>query len=268
MDALPADGGFDAVFHTVPGADGMAEALRLHAADPPVLVLCATLDGAVTHADGGTHACYDALARHRTAGGRPTTCVAWGPWGSGGELPGLRPVDPGHALALVAEAVGRGEPSIAIADADWPDVPGAAVSPLVRELAATVVNPLAADAGTAPGGAARLRSGSPGWTGRGRDEVLLDLVTSLAAHVLGHASAEAVDPDGAFLDLGFLPLHRPGAAQPPVRRDGADAAAGAHLRGRQPGCAGRPPARRVRRGGGGLTAAAAASETAKAAAAP
>ena len=84
----------------------------------------------------GQHAAYaaanaylDALARHRTAARRPTTCIAWGAWagdgmasgGSGDQLErsGIRLMPPELAIAAVAGALGSSSATVVIADVDW-----------------------------------------------------------------------------------------------------------------------------------------------------
>ncbi|WP_222869210.1 type I polyketide synthase [Actinomadura chibensis] len=148
--------------------------------------------GQANYAAANTY--LDALAHHRVQQGQPAVSLAWGPWamtGMAGELTeadaarlarsGVAPLSAEQGLALFDLAVG--------ADA-------AALVParLVRS----------------PGRRARpssaARPGASKLAGKSRAEletVLLDLVREEAAAVLGHATAEAVEPTRPFQSLGF-----------------------------------------------------------------
>ncbi|MDG4838655.1 SDR family NAD(P)-dependent oxidoreductase [Micromonospora sp. WMMD967] len=170
-----------------------------------------TLGNAGQGAYAAANAYLDALAEQRAAGGLPATSIAWGRWGDGGlaeeavrrerlSRGGLGAMDPELALTGLAQAIGGGEPVLALTDVDWERfAPGfTAVRPnptlaSIPEAAATT----AAD----PSGdlTRRLRS----MTARERATALVDLVRGHAAAVLGHPDADGVEPERAFRDLGF-----------------------------------------------------------------
>ncbi|WP_046387355.1 type I polyketide synthase, partial [Kitasatospora aureofaciens] len=162
------------------------------------------------------NAYLDALAEHRRAAGRPVTCLAWGPWAGGGmagdhpaltgrmRRSGLTPMDPAPAVAALGRALGAGASGLTVADVDWnvlaPALTAARPSALIAEL------PEARRAG-APAVGAQERSPLAGrLSGRDaaeRQRVLLELVRTEAAAVLGHTGPATVDAARAFRDLGF-----------------------------------------------------------------
>ncbi|MFC4566068.1 SDR family NAD(P)-dependent oxidoreductase, partial [Nocardiopsis mangrovi] len=178
----------------------------------------------------GTQAAYaaanaylDGLAERRRARGRAATSIAWGAWDGGGmstfsadvrqglERSGLVLMEPETAVRALAQAVGDPHPCLAITDMDWdrfaPRFTSMRPSPLldglpeVRALLDTS-GPATADA--EHGGAAReLAARLAGLPPAERRRVLLDLVRTEAAAVLGHAGTDAVAPGRAFGDMGF-----------------------------------------------------------------
>ncbi|MFE2376599.1 type I polyketide synthase, partial [Streptomyces sp. NPDC059398] len=173
------------------------------------------------------NAFLDALARQRRAAGLPGLSLAWGPWvheaGIGRDLgeqllsritrSGLAALGADEGLAVLDTALERtltrGEGALVPARLDVADLRALAarsgeVPPLWRRLAGTPGRRTAA-AGSAGGGdaAQALLRRLAGRSGQERDRMLLELVRTLVAAVLGHASAEAVEPARAFTDLGF-----------------------------------------------------------------
>ncbi|HEY2238763.1 MAG TPA: SDR family NAD(P)-dependent oxidoreductase, partial [Streptosporangiaceae bacterium] len=175
----------------------------------------ATLGSAGQGNYAAANAYLDALAEHRHGRGLPATSVAWGPWAEGGladsaagrlQRSGMAPMAPALAIEVLEQAVQDSEPLLTVFDADWARlVSGPAVPPLLRDLPELV-----------------QAAGTPGPTGQGPDEpraelagrlaglaaadqrrLLADLVRAEAAAILGHAAAEAIDPDRAFRDMGF-----------------------------------------------------------------
>ncbi|MEV4054639.1 type I polyketide synthase [Amycolatopsis sp. NPDC049688] len=160
--------------------------------------LAGTLGAAGQAAYAAANARLDALAETRRAAGLPACSVAWGPWAGGGMADaavtarlgaaGLRPLDPGVALDVLAEALAAGDTTVAIADVDWtvfgPAFTASRPSPLLAELAPRAERPAVevTEAG------------------------VLNLVREHVAAVLGHSSAAAVDRGRAFSDLGFTSL--------------------------------------------------------------
>ncbi|MEW2708707.1 type I polyketide synthase [Streptomyces koyangensis] len=166
------------------------------------------------------NAALDALAERRRAQGRAATSVAWGAWGGGGMAAdrdagdylrdrGIAAMEPELCLAALGAAVDSGRATDVVADVDWgrfaPSFTLRRPSPLLSGLpeAAAVRTD-----GPAPGTAddeaghelrARLRDALPA----DRTRVLLDLVRTVTAGVLGHHGPEAVDPEEVFTALGI-----------------------------------------------------------------
>jgi len=173
---------------------------------------------------GQGQACYaaasaflDALAQHRQARGLAGLSVAWGPWAASGmtsqdsasrrQYQWLTPMNPALATRDLARAIGHQQHQLTIADVDWARfcaVPGAAQAPFVRDLPETRQPACApaASAGPEPP-AVQLARQLAASRGAGQDQMILDLVLSGAAQVLGHSSAGAIDADRPFNGLGF-----------------------------------------------------------------
>uniref|UniRef100_UPI00384CB54C type I polyketide synthase n=1 Tax=Amycolatopsis eburnea TaxID=2267691 RepID=UPI00384CB54C len=161
------------------------------------------------------NAVLDALARHRHARGLPATSLAWGLWEqSSGLLGELTDVDKrrmnrggfgalatADALALFDTALGLGEPMLLPMELDLAAtrqrIGSGPVPPLFRGLIRGARRPSAAPEEGAL--AARLAE----VPAEEQEAVLLDLVRTQVAAVLGHASADAVDPERGFGDFGF-----------------------------------------------------------------
>ncbi|MFT3864035.1 MAG: SDR family NAD(P)-dependent oxidoreductase [Solirubrobacterales bacterium] len=175
----------------------------------------------------------DALAQVRRADGQPATSIAWGLWDEeSGMTPegldgegrlrkieqirvrlGLALLAPADGLALLDACLSRPDPVIFPAPLDRAALASLAAlgtEPSVLRGLAGRGTPGAADigpdasSGVAPAStrgdlAARLAEVPE----KGREAVAVALVTEHVAAVLGHASAEFVDPDRAFKDLGF-----------------------------------------------------------------
>ncbi|MEV6319325.1 type I polyketide synthase [Streptomyces sp. NPDC051776] len=188
-------------------------------------VMFSSLAGTVGSAGQGNYAAanayLDALAARRRAEGLPATAVAWGPWAGGGMAAGgseaearLRgggvvPLDPDTALAALERAVARADAALTVAELDWDRfvVGFTAVrpAPLLAELpeAQAVLRQDSKQGGGAgtPDGALRARLA--GLTEAEQERLLIQLVRGHVATVLGHGSADAVDTDRAFTELGF-----------------------------------------------------------------
>nr|WP_171817432.1 type I polyketide synthase [Streptomyces viridosporus] len=166
------------------------------------------------------NAFLDALAEERRAEGLVATSVAFGPWagpgmagrtGVGGLLArhGLLAMNPEDALTAMERAVADDETCLTVADIDWDRFflafTASRVRPLlhdvpevrrIRAAAATA----AEESGTA-GNALARRLAEAGEEERGR--ILLDMVRSHVATVLGHSGAEAIPVERTFKELGF-----------------------------------------------------------------
>jgi 3-oxoacyl-(acyl-carrier-protein) synthase/NADPH:quinone reductase-like Zn-dependent oxidoreductase/acyl carrier protein len=169
--------------------------------------IAGVLGGPGQAAYAAANAYLDALAGHRHARGLPATAIAWGPWDAEGGMAGrvdasaslrrgVRPLGPEHALGLLDAALRRGTAACVAARLAPP--PGVDVPPMLRNLAGGPVRRAAASAET--GEFARRLAERPSDERRG---MVLDLVRSEAASVLGHAGPDAIDPDRAFSDLAF-----------------------------------------------------------------
>jgi acyl transferase domain-containing protein len=183
-----------------------------------------------TYAAANAH--LDALAQNRRARGLPATSVAWGVWSSGGRFDdsangaidrpaslvperlkrqGLRLLDPERALNVLGQVLADDETVLSVADVDWSRfsaVFNAVRSwPLLDEIpeARQVANESGA-AGSAivtSGEAAALLARLVEVSAGQRQRLVTELVGSHAAAVLGFTSADEVEADRAFRDMGF-----------------------------------------------------------------
>ncbi len=153
----------------------------------------------------------DALAAHRQARGLPATSLDWGVWAQeleegGDDAEGARlrrlgfmPISPERGLDLFDAACALHEPQLAPVGFDVPALRAHASAGVLPAVLRGLVRAPARRAGEA-GSLARKLTGLPE---REREAVVLELVRSHAAAVLGHDSAEEVEPDRAFQELGF-----------------------------------------------------------------
>ncbi|MFI1831110.1 SDR family NAD(P)-dependent oxidoreductase, partial [Streptomyces sp. NPDC020412] len=159
----------------------------------------------------------DALAARRRARGLAGLSVGWGLWaeasGMAGGLTGtdlarlartgFRPIATPHGLALFDASLARGDAHLLALDLDpraLPDRSDPALPVLLRSLAAGAPPRRAAATRQAPGDLADRLAARPVDEQR---QVLLDLVRTNAAAVLGHADADTVRADASFKELGF-----------------------------------------------------------------
>ncbi|MFD4318780.1 type I polyketide synthase, partial [Streptomyces sp. NPDC058548] len=163
------------------------------------------------------NAYLDALAEHRRAQGLPATSVAWGAWAGVGMATvgdaaerlrsrGITVMDPDRAAAALRLAVAEDEAQVTVADVDWdrfvPLFTGARPSPLLAELpeVADLLTGASADPAPVPDGLGHRVAALPEADGT---RLLLDLVRTEAAAVLGHADTDEIDAGRAFRSLGF-----------------------------------------------------------------
>ncbi|MEW9522215.1 SDR family NAD(P)-dependent oxidoreductase, partial [Streptomyces tubercidicus] len=167
------------------------------------------------------NAFVDALACRRGGLGLPAQALAWGAWAPGvgmtGELSeadlqrmargGMLPLTPEQGLALLDTAQGLARPLLLPMNLDTAPLRAhpEAVPPLLRGLVRAP-----ARRGTATSAAAKGTASAQDLAERlgalplaDREQYLLDLVCAQVATVLGHGSAEDIEPDQAFKDLGF-----------------------------------------------------------------
>nr|BAF85844.1 modular polyketide synthase [Streptomyces cyaneogriseus subsp. noncyanogenus] len=176
---------------------------------------------AATFGSGGqgayvaANAYVEALAVHRRGLGLPSTAVAWGPWRghSAAGRPdaaarlhrrGLTEMAPELALAALARVLDHDESGLTVADIDWERFTAHTAGsrlPLIGDLPDVRALTRATGTGTAHG--TDLRDRLAALEPDARTDVLLELVSTHTAAVLGHREADTVPADRAFRELGF-----------------------------------------------------------------
>ncbi|MFF3411450.1 type I polyketide synthase [Streptomyces sp. NPDC002742] len=166
------------------------------------------------------NALLDGLAERRRAQGLPATAVAWGPWAGGGMAEadgaderlrrrGLTPMPATLAVAGLRQALESGEATATVADVDWerflPPFTLGRPSALLRDLpeADRILTADSTAGGPGTAAASPLADRLTGMPETEQHALLVDLVRTHAAAVLGHNSAGEVEADRAFKDLGF-----------------------------------------------------------------
>ncbi|MFC0596904.1 type I polyketide synthase [Streptomyces palmae] len=173
------------------------------------------------------NAFLDALARHRRAQGLPGLSLAWGLWEERSALTGaldaadlarigrsgVLPLPTDQALALFEAARAGGEPHVVPVRLDTAALReragGQRLPALLSELAGRTPGPRQDTApGEHPGPAEAADTATMGhrlaaMPPAERYRVLLDLVRTHGAAVLGQTDPPRIDPDKGFLDLGF-----------------------------------------------------------------
>ncbi|WP_433073797.1 type I polyketide synthase [Dactylosporangium sp. CA-052675] len=165
------------------------------------------------------NAYLDALAAHRRRTGRAALSLGWGLWaqasGMTGHLDdadrrrmadqGATTLSTGQALELFDAAIGLDAATILPLRLDQASLraqaEAGALAPILRGLVRTGLR-RSADGGAVTGGPT-LGQRLAGVPEADRSRVVLDVVRTHIAAVLGHASADAIDPDRLFTDLGF-----------------------------------------------------------------
>ncbi|WP_461087920.1 SDR family NAD(P)-dependent oxidoreductase, partial [Streptomyces deserti] len=165
----------------------------------------------------------DGLAERRRARGLAATSIAWGPWADAGmagdeevaehlRKRGLPVMPPARAIASLQRALDRRDTTVTVADVDWGrfarSFTALRPSPLLSEL------PEVRRAAEAPAdgpaatedphrSASALRDRLAAARPAERERVLLKLVRTEVAAVLGHAGIDTVQANRAFKELGF-----------------------------------------------------------------
>ncbi|MET7912356.1 type I polyketide synthase [Streptomyces avermitilis] len=166
------------------------------------------------------NALLDGLAERRRAQGLPATAVAWGPWAGGGMAEadgaderlrrrGLIPMPAALAVAGLRRALDSGEATATVADVDWERFlppftvgrPSALLGDLPEAERILTADSTAGGPGTAA--ASPLADRLARMHETEQHALLVDLVRTHAAAVLGHDNAGEVEADRAFKDLGF-----------------------------------------------------------------
>ncbi|WP_425315931.1 type I polyketide synthase [Streptomyces olivoreticuli] len=162
------------------------------------------------------NAFLDAFAEWRRAAGLPATSLAWGPWGEGGMAEGgvgdrmrrhgVIEMSPELAVTALQHALDRDESVLTLADMEWKRFVLAFTSgrsrPLLHDLpeARDVIRDMAG-AEAEDSGAAALAQQLHGLPEAEQERLLLELVRTAVAAVLGYT--EAVEATRAFKELGF-----------------------------------------------------------------
>ncbi|WP_437184779.1 type I polyketide synthase, partial [Streptomyces tanashiensis] len=170
---------------------------------------------------GAANAVLDALVERRRARGLKATSLAWGALdqiGVGADPAalaqlrrrGVLPVAPDVAVSTLEQALRADENAVVVADMDWaafiPAFTSVRPSPLFGELpeAREALRSTQPDAGTGADDAhSSLVASLTAASETEQQRILLRLVRSHAATVLGHTSAEAIRPLQAFQEVGF-----------------------------------------------------------------
>ncbi|MEU6594753.1 type I polyketide synthase, partial [Streptomyces sp. NPDC046881] len=213
----------DAVFR--PKVDA---ALNLHdlagelCGDLSAFVLFSSVAGTLGTPGQGNYAAantfLDALAEHRRAAGLSATSLAWGLWAQDSESAmtggldhtdltrikrmGLAAIPSADGLRMFDAALATDQAAVAPIRLDtsvFRDGQGQPVPPVLRGLVR--VAPARRTAQSAPKGSLGQRLA--GLPEAEREQVVLDLVRTEAAAVLGHAGARSVGADDSFKDIGF-----------------------------------------------------------------
>ncbi|MET9888532.1 type I polyketide synthase, partial [Streptomyces sp. NPDC006430] len=211
--------GFDAVLR--PKTDG---AWNLHEltrdADLSAFVLFSSAGGSVLAAGQADYAAanafLDALAAHRRACGLPATAAAFGMWeistGLGGDLTdadlermkrlGLPALTVAEGLALFDAAVAGDDAVVLPLKTD-----GAALAARGEDLPALlrgkVRGPVRRTVQAQAAETSELGRRLAGASQQERDRIVLELVRTQVAAVLGHPSPDAIGPETAFREQGF-----------------------------------------------------------------
>ncbi|MFI9154903.1 type I polyketide synthase [Streptomyces sp. NPDC053367] len=201
-------------------------ALHLHELtrdhDLSAFVLFSSAAGVLGGAGQGNYAAantfLDALAQHRRARGLPAHSLAWGLWAPSGGMTsqvdttqtarsGIAPLTPEQGLELLDTALGLDTALLIPMRVDLTGLRASAASGSVPPLLRGLVRAPARRSGTsgpAPAGnGGSLRGRLAGLAEDEQRALLLELVRTQVATVLGHADASAVEAGHEFVDSGF-----------------------------------------------------------------
>ena len=161
----------------------------------------------------------DALAAHRRAHGLPAMSLGWGLWDQASEMTGglddagrarlartgVKALSSVDALQLFDTAMVVDEPFLLPAHIDTAALRAnaAVVPPMFVDLINAPTRRRVDDSLAASKSKSALAQRIHGLPEAEQDAVLLDLVRSHIATVLGNTTPEAIDPDKAFQELGF-----------------------------------------------------------------
>ena len=159
------------------------------------------------------NAFLDALARHRHRLGLPAVSIAWGLWTRTSGMTshvsdvdrarmardGLAPLSDELGMSLLASVWDGDRPAVVAAPVRVAALRGAAVPPLLRALAPGAPRPAAGRGTDGDPLAARLSRLDEA----GQRDLLLGIVRSEAATVLGHSDPTSIGVDSVFKEHGF-----------------------------------------------------------------
>ncbi|MEV4753350.1 SDR family NAD(P)-dependent oxidoreductase [Streptosporangium sp. NPDC049248] len=160
------------------------------------------------------NAFLDALVQHRKAAGLPAVSLAWGPWSQDvgmtsrlsqadvqrWSMSGLLPISPPQGMALFDAAIASGESAVAPVRLNMPALRAhAELPPMLSGLLPAARRSTAA----APQVRSKLPQRLASLGAAERIEVLLDVVRTEVALVLGHAIPDTVEVRREFRELGF-----------------------------------------------------------------
>jgi polyketide synthase 12 len=168
---------------------------------------------------GAANSFLDALAAHRRAHGLPAISLGWGLWEQASAMTGglgaaglarlgrdgILALSSDEAMELFDSALIVDEPFIVPARIDVAALRAhaAAVPPMFADLLNAPTRRRVDDSLAAQKSKSALAQRLHGLPEAEQHAVLLDLVRSHIATVLGNTSTEAIDPDKAFQELGF-----------------------------------------------------------------
>ncbi|WP_415822609.1 SDR family NAD(P)-dependent oxidoreductase, partial [Mycobacterium senriense] len=168
---------------------------------------------------GAANSFLDGLAAHRRAHGLPAISLAWGLWEQASAMTGgldaadlarlgrdgILALSSDEAMELFDTALIVDEPFLAPARIDLGALRAHAVAvpPMFTDLVNAPTRRRVDDSLAAAKSKSALAHRLDGLSEAEQHAVLLDLVRSHIATVLGNTTAEAIDPDKAFQELGF-----------------------------------------------------------------
>ncbi|OBG24534.1 type I polyketide synthase [Mycobacterium sp. 852002-51057_SCH5723018] len=191
--------------------------------DMSAFVMFSSMAGLVGSSGQGNYAAansfLDAVAAHRRAHGLPAISLAWGLWDQASAMTGgldaadlarlgrdgILALSSDEAMELFDTALILDEPFLAPARIDLATLRAnaAAVPPMFTDLVNAPLRRQVDDSLAAAKSKSALAHRLHGLPEAEQHAVLLDLVRSHIATVLGNTAPEAIDPDKAFQDLGF-----------------------------------------------------------------
>ncbi len=168
---------------------------------------------------GAANSFLDGLVAHRRAHGLPAISLAWGLWDQASAMTGgldaadlarlgrdgILALSSAEAMELFDTALIVDEPFMAPARIDLGALRAHAVAipPMFTDLLNAPIRRRVDDSLTAAKSKSALAHRLHGLSEAEQHAVLLDLVRSHIATVLGNSSAESIDPNKAFQELGF-----------------------------------------------------------------